>query len=126
LNYLGYTFAEMSVKLDEAEHLIRSALEIEPDDGFYIDSLGWVFYQRGDYHRAVEHLERAVELSGDDPTVVEHLGDAYERLSQPAAALRGYRDALARARENPQIERLKGKIHVLQGAVGARPDGAPL
>jgi Tfp pilus assembly protein PilF len=112
------------VKLDEAEHLIRTALEIEPDDGFYIDSLGWVFYQRGDYHRAVEHLERAVELSGDDPTVVEHLGDAYERLSQPAAALRVYRDALARAHENPQIERLKGKIHGLQGS--GRPDGAPL
>ena len=49
LNYLGYTYAEMGVKLDEAEALIRRALEIEPNDGFYVDSLGWVYYQRGDY-----------------------------------------------------------------------------
>src|SRR5207247_1682915 len=83
LNYLGYTYAEMGVRLDEAEKLIRRALEIEPDDGFYVDSLGWVYYQRGDYRRAVEHLERAVELAGDDPTVAEHLGDAYSRAGHP-------------------------------------------
>jgi Flp pilus assembly protein TadD len=51
LNYLGYTYAEMGTKLDEAEGLIRRALEIEPDDGFYVDSLGWVYFQRGDYRR---------------------------------------------------------------------------
>ena len=74
----------MGVQLDEAESLIRRALEIDPDDGFYIDSLGWVYYQRGDYRRAVEQLERAVELAGDDPTVIEHLGDAYERVGNTA------------------------------------------
>ena len=61
LNYLGYTWAEMGVRLDEAEDLILRALKIEPNDGFYIDSLGWVYYQKGDYLRAVEQLERAVE-----------------------------------------------------------------
>jgi len=61
-------------RLDEAEKLIRRALAIEPDDGFFIDSLGWVYYMRGDYPRAVEQLERAIEHAGDDPTVTEHLG----------------------------------------------------
>jgi tetratricopeptide (TPR) repeat protein len=124
LNYLGYTYADMGVNLDEAESLIRRALEIEPDDGFYIDSLGWVCFQRGDYRRAVAHLERAVELAGDDPTVAEHLGDAYERSGQARDALRLYRDALARAKETDQTERLKGKISALE--VGVRAEGAGL
>jgi len=119
LNYLGYTYAEMGVQLDEAERLIRRALDIEPDDGFYVDSLGWVYYQRGDYPRAVEQLERAVELASEDPTVAEHLGDAYDRGGHPRDALRVYRDALARAKETPQIERLKDKIRSLEGR---RPD----
>src|SRR5207249_683978 len=102
--------------MQKAERLIRRALEIEPDDGFYVDSLGWVYYQRGDYGRAVEQLERAVELAGDDPTVAEHLGDAYERAGKPRDALRLYQDALARAKEAAQIERLKGKVHSLEAA----------
>ncbi len=114
----------MGVRLDEAEKLIRRALEIEPDDGFYVDSLGWVYYQRGDYRRAVEHLERAVELAGDDPTVAEHLGDAYSRAGHPTDALRIYRDALSRSKETGQVGRLKSKIHVLEGSV--RAEGAPL
>ena len=62
LNYLGYTWAEMGVQLDDAEALIQRALKIEPNDGFFIDSLGWVYYQKGDYSRAVEQLERAVTI----------------------------------------------------------------
>jgi tetratricopeptide (TPR) repeat protein len=114
----------MGVELDEAERLIRRALELEPDDGFYVDSLGWVYFQRGDYRHAVEQLERAVELAGEDPTVAEHLGDAYQRGGHPRDALRLYRDALVRAKENVQIERLKDKIRALEGA--ARTEGAGL
>jgi Flp pilus assembly protein TadD len=119
LNYLGYSYAEMGVRLDEAESLIRRALALDPDDGFYVDSLGWVYYQRGDYRRAVEQLERAVELAGDDPTVAEHLGDAYERDKRPDAALRVYRDALAHAKDESQVARLKGKIQTLEAAAHA-------
>src|SRR4030095_11106883 len=114
LNYLGYTYAEMGVRLDEAESLIRRALDIDPDDGFYIDSLGWVYYQRGDYRKAIEQLERAVEIANDDPTVIEHLGDAYERLGNSGDALRAYRDALGRSEESSQSERLRGKIQALE------------
>ena len=119
LNYLGYTLADMGVQLDEAERLIRRALELQPNDGIYIDSLGWVYYQRGEYKRAVEQLERAVELAGEDPTIVEHLGDAYQRLGQSASAIRVYRDALLRSKESAQIERLKGKIQALGGTTNA-------
>ena len=62
LNYLGYTWAEMGVQLDEAEDLIMRALKIQPNDGFYIDSLGWVYYQKGDYPKR----RRAVGTGGGD------------------------------------------------------------
>jgi Flp pilus assembly protein TadD len=114
LNYLGYTFAEMGVELDKAERLIRQAMAIEPNDGFYLDSLAWVYYQRGDFKQAAEHLEHAVELAGEDPTITEHLADAYEKLGRRADALRIYRDALARSKEPDQVERLKRKIGVVE------------
>jgi Flp pilus assembly protein TadD len=114
LNYLGYTYAEEGVRLDEAEDLIRRALAISPHDGFYVDSLGWVYYQRGQYPKAVELLERAVALANDDPTIAEHLGDAYNKSGRTADALRIYRDALSRTTEPEQTERLRGKIDDLQ------------
>jgi tetratricopeptide (TPR) repeat protein len=119
LNYLDYTYAEMGVRLDEAESLVRRALDIEPDDGFYVDSLGWVYYQRGDYRQALEHLERAVELAGEDATVIEHLGDVYDRLGQSREALRVYRDALGYADDPEQVERLRGKMGVLEGRLSS-------
>jgi tetratricopeptide (TPR) repeat protein len=115
LNYLGYTWAEQGIKLDDAEGLIRRAIKVEPNDGFYVDSLGWVYYQRGDYVKAVEHLERAVELVGDDPTIIEHLGDAYEKAGRSIDAVQAYRQALSHAKEAEQIQRLRAKIDALTG-----------
>ena len=114
LNYLGYTWAEMGVQLDDAEDLIQRALRIQPDDGFYIDSLGWVYYQKGDYPKAVEYLERAVEITVDDPTIIEHLGDAYEKAGRPDRALIRYRAALKLTKETDQNKRLRDKIQRLE------------
>ena len=114
LNYLGYTWAEMGIQLDEAEDLIMRALKIQPDDGFYIDSLGWVYYQKGEYPRAVEQLERAVEITVDDPTIIEHLADAYEKAGKSDRAVTRYRDALKRTKENDQIKRIREKIQRLE------------
>jgi tetratricopeptide (TPR) repeat protein len=114
LNYLGYTWAEMGVLLDEAEILIQRALKIEPNDGFYIDSLGWVYYQKGDYHQAVELLERAVEITVDDPTIIEHLADAYQRVGKPDRALARYREALKKSKEDEQLKRIREKMQRLE------------
>jgi tetratricopeptide (TPR) repeat protein len=94
--------------------LILRALKIEPNDGFYIDSLGWVYYQRGDYPRAVEQLERAVELTIDDPTIIEHLGDAYVKIGKPDQALDRYREAVKRSKEEEQLKRIQEKIRLLE------------
>jgi len=113
LNYLGYTYAEQGTQLDEAEKLIRRALVIEPDDGFYVDSLGWVYYQKGDYSEAVVQLERAVNLTGSDPTITEHLGDAYRKIGKARDARHQYEDALVKAKTPDQIQRLKSKLNAL-------------
>jgi tetratricopeptide (TPR) repeat protein len=94
--------------------LIQRALKIQPDDGFYIDSLGWVYYQRGDYPKAVEQLERAVELTADDPTIIEHLADAYDKAGKTDRALSRYRDALKRTKEAEQSKRIRDKIQRLE------------
>jgi tetratricopeptide (TPR) repeat protein len=92
-NFYGYVLAELNRDLDKAESLIRSALAAEPENGYFIDSLGWVQYQRGDYRDAAEQLERALRILGDDPVILEHLGDAYAALSRYKEALAAYRQS---------------------------------
>jgi tetratricopeptide (TPR) repeat protein len=87
-NFYGYLLAQMQKELPMAEKLILQALEGDPENGYYLDSLGWVYYQMGDYARAVVELEKASLRVSDDPTILEHLGDAYR-------ALRRYEEARA-------------------------------
>lgn len=77
LNYLGYSWIEQNQNLDEAQTMIRKAVEQRPDDGYIVDSLGWAYYQLGKYEDAVTELERAVELRPEDAVINDHLGDAY-------------------------------------------------
>jgi len=86
LNYLGYSWAERGVNLDEAFALIEKAVSLQPESGAIIDSLGWAHYQRGDYAQAVGHLEQAASLEPDDPTITDHLGDVYWRLGRKIEA----------------------------------------
>ncbi|MBF0373884.1 MAG: tetratricopeptide repeat protein [Alphaproteobacteria bacterium] len=82
LNYLGYTWVERGINLDQARKMIEKAASLRPDDGAIIDSLGWVLYRLGDYPEAVRNLERAVELRPEDPTINDHLGDALWRVGR--------------------------------------------
>jgi tetratricopeptide (TPR) repeat protein len=74
LNYIGYMLAEKGIRLDEAEQYIKRALSLEPESGHIIDSLGWVYYKKGEYERAIAELEKAVQYLPEDPVVAEHLG----------------------------------------------------
>ena len=77
LNYLGYSWIDQGLNLDDGMRMIRRAVEQRPDDGYIVDSLGWAYFRLGNYDEAVKNLERAVELKPDDPTINDHLGDAY-------------------------------------------------
>ena len=82
LNYLGYSWIDQGVNLDDGMKMIRRAVEQRPDDGYIVDSLGWANFRINNYDEAVKNLERAVELKPDDPTINDHLGDAYWRVGR--------------------------------------------
>jgi len=82
LNYLGYSWVDQGVNLDEGMRMIKRAVEQRADDGYIVDSLGWAYYRIGNMDEAVKHLERAVELKPEDPTINDHLGDAYWRVGR--------------------------------------------
>ena len=82
LNYLGYSWVDKGINLDDGMRMIRRAVEQRPDDGYIVDSLGWAYYRIANYEEAVRHLERAVKLKPEDPTINDHLGDAYWRVGR--------------------------------------------
>jgi len=106
LNYLGYTYADMGRNLDEAEQYIIQALELMPNDGYITDSLGWVYFKKGEFEKAVKYLEMAVELVPDDPIILEHLGDAYLKLNDREKALKFYeRSKHSREERDEKLEK---------------------
>jgi Flp pilus assembly protein TadD len=86
LNYLGYSWIDMNINLEEGLGMIKKAVELRPSDGFIIDSLGWGYYRLGRYDEAVTELERAVTLQPADPVLNDHLGDAYWRVGRKLEA----------------------------------------
>jgi tetratricopeptide (TPR) repeat protein len=86
LNYLGYSWIDQGINLDEGMRMIKRAVEQRADDGYIVDSLGWAHYRLGNIDEAVKQLERAVELKPEDPTINDHLGDAYWRVGRELEA----------------------------------------
>ena len=82
LNYLGYMNADRGVKLEESLNYIKQALTFEPNNGAYLDSLGWAYFKLGKYDMAEENLNKAAVHMGSDPTVQEHLGDLYQKTGR--------------------------------------------
>jgi len=114
LNYLGYSWAERGLYLDEAFALIEKAVSLRPASGAIIDSLGWAHYQLGNYDDAVGHLEHAASLEPADPTITDHLGDVYWRLGRRSEARFQWRRVLEldpdEAMEAAVAEKLKSGL----------------
>ncbi|EDQ32089.1 Flp pilus assembly protein TadD [Hoeflea phototrophica DFL-43] len=137
MNYLGYSWIDMNMNLEEGMDLIRAAVDLRPNDGYIVDSLGWAHYRLGNFEDAVRELERAVELKPADPTINDHLGDAYWRVGRKLEATFQWNRALA----NDPDEDLKPKIELklveglaeedgavpatANGNLGTAPSGAP-
>lgn len=113
LNYLGYSYAERGIRLDEAERLLRQAVTLDPANGAFLDSLGWVHYRQHRLPQAVEELTRATVLL-HDPVIWEHLGDIHWASTQPVEAYLAWRQALNLA---PRQRSLKRKLHQVERAV---------
>ena len=112
-NYLGYLYADKNMNIDEAYTLVQKALEIEPDNGAYLDSLGWIYYRKGEYESALKNLllaEGLLDESGNqDYAVYDHLGDIYLKLDNRSKAVFYWERAL-RLEKNKSIEE-KVKIY---------------
>jgi len=107
LNDLGYLWADQNKNLQRALDMVRRAVDSEPDNAAYRDSLGWALYRLGRYSEAVQELEKAA--AGDDPdgVILDHLGDAYLRVDRRADALAAWRRAAeAFAKEDEQAKQL--------------------
>ena len=82
LNYYGYMLADRGVRLEEATSMIQRAVTQEPNNGAYLDSLGWAYYKQNKLTEAEEYLRKASRAQGHDPTILGHLGDVYVKLGQ--------------------------------------------
>jgi len=134
LNYVGYSLAERGQDLDKAEQLVRAALKERPDDGYIVDSLGWVYYVRARQllqagqttaghaalDRSIKELERAAVLTGGDPVISEHLGDAHLLRSDRQRALRHYEEAASREPRQSEQPHLLEKVERLRKELGSK------
>jgi len=115
-NYLGYMWADHNMNLDEAELMIRRALESEPNNASYLDSLGWVEFRKGNFDQALNDLLRAAKTAErEDPVVFEHIGDTYLKLNRSREALEAWQKALAL---DPKNKNLADKIQTTKKTIG--------
>jgi tetratricopeptide (TPR) repeat protein len=110
LNYLGYSWIDRGEHLHRGLQMIEKAVDLRPEDGYIVDSLGWAHYRLGDYRAAVEYLEKAVELVPDDPTINDHLGDAYWQTGRLIEARYQWRRALQFGPDKEEIKPIEAKL----------------
>lgn len=121
LNYLGYIWADQNKRLEEAKALIEKAVKLRPNNGYYIDSLAWVYFRMGDHKNALLFAQKAVQLRPADSTIVDHFGDILWRTGYPDDARFNWSHALEMKPEEPEDARnieLKLKF-------GMNKDGKP-
>jgi tetratricopeptide (TPR) repeat protein len=115
-NYLGYMWADHNMNLEEAETMIRRALQSEPNNASYLDSLGWVEFRKGQFDRALDDLLRAAKTAErEDPVVFEHIGDTYLKLNRTREALEAWQKALSL---DPKNKNLADKIQATKKMIG--------
>jgi tetratricopeptide (TPR) repeat protein len=117
LNYLGYMFADRNVRLEEAYEMIKKAVDLDPGNAAYLDSLGWVYFRMGKLHEAELALKQALQRFSKDPTIHDHLGDVYaaqgdlrQAVIQWDLALREWRRNAPSERDDEQIAKLSSKL----------------
>src|ERR1700756_4560242 len=110
LNYLGYSWIDQGINLDEGMKMIKRAVDQRPDDGYIVDSLGWAYYRIGNYEDAVKNLERAIDLKPEDPTINDHLGDAYWRIGRTLEAKFQWAHARDLKPEPEELPKIEAKI----------------
>lgn len=112
MNYLAYSWVEQRIHVQEALVMLKRAVELRPDDGYIVDSLGWAYFQLGDYQRAIEYLEKAIAIEPGQATINDHLGDAYWRVGRKLEAKYQWQHAMTLKPEKKDEPLIKRKIEV--------------
>jgi len=97
MNFLAYMWAEQDQHLEDAYILSKRSLAIEPGNGAYLDTLGWIYYRKGELHKALQYLEQARAELGDDPEISLHFGDVYAAQGNQAQAIHYWQQSLQAA-----------------------------
>mgnify|MGYP001255828527 FL=1 len=111
LNFVGYTLVDRNVRLKEGIDLIKKAVSNEPQNGFYLDSLGWAYFKLGEIDKAIIYLERSVELEPQEMEITDHLGDAYWEVKRYKEAELVWKRALTLSGNNDIYERIEMKLN---------------
>jgi Tfp pilus assembly protein PilF len=112
LNNYSYSLSERNIRLDEALAMVKRALEKEPKNGAFLDTIGWIYYQMGKYDSALQYILQAIETRDSSAEVFEHLGDVYQKLGQMENAQKCWQKAYE----------LDGSRKSLQQKLGSRKD----
>ncbi len=113
LNFIGYSYAIKGIRLGEAEAMLKKALSLKPGEGYIEDSLGWIYFIKGDYKRAKKYLEKAAILKSDEPVILDHLADLYLKLNDIKKAQNFYQKALELKPDKKTTEEIQKKLNVI-------------
>lgn len=113
-NYLGYLYAQRNENLDTALNLVLKAIELKPQDGYYIDSLGFIYYQKGQFSQAVDLFLEALKLAPEEGIIYDHLGDALLKLQQKDNAIKAFEKALELKLEDEDRDAIQKKLEKIR------------
>ncbi len=120
LNYLGFMFADRGIHLDEAEMMTQKAIQSDPTNGAYLDSLGWVYFKQNRLDRAEEYLKRAIIFLNSDSSIHDHLGDVYFKTKRYEEARAEWSKSLQLSTEQEEIDKVKKKLEELKTTKAAK------
>jgi tetratricopeptide (TPR) repeat protein len=106
-NNLGFMWIERNLNLEEAIKLVQKAVELDPENAAYMDSLGWGYFKQGKLDEALAEFQRALKYDQSDPGILDHVGDVYEAKGMPKEAVQSWQRALEM---KPDDQRIKDKI----------------
>lgn len=124
LNYLAYTYAELGDNLETASELAHRALDLQPNDGYILDTVGWIHFKKGEIEKSIKYLEAAYKAKSDEAIIAEHLGDAYLRHQMWQKAQKMYQKAASLEPDRVRHGKIVEKIANIE-AQNQRPGRSP-
>ena len=116
LNNYSYFLSERGVKLDEAEKMSKKSLELQPGEGTYMDTYGWILYKKGNYEKAREYVQKAIDLAGGkaDATLYDHLGNIYFKLGASDKAIENWKISKQKGNDSPLIDKKISEVKLYE------------